>query len=169
MSDQLLVMSHGLDSSPDSRKIQWLTPLAVQAGWRVVAPDYGDRSAEQRIDLLRDLVNTQAPDHCALSGSSMGGVVSVLAAQQLSLEGLFLMVPAVHWPGYEHLDYTVQVPVIEVVHGWDDDVVPLERVQRWASSHRAPLHILNDTHELQNSRQSLELLFTHFLTRIKQP
>ncbi len=167
MSDSLLVMSHGLDSSPQARKIQWLTPLATAAGWRVLAPDYGDGDAAARIDQLVAAVEEARPERCALSGSSMGGVVSVLAAQRLSVCGLFLMVPAVYWPGYETLDYSVEVPVLEVVHAWHDDVVPLDRVQRWAESHQAPLHILNDGHRLENSRGSLELLFGHFVRRLE--
>lgn len=168
MSDSLLVMSHGLDSSPLARKIQWLKPLAEAAGWQVLAPDYGDDDPAARIDQLVAAVQEAKPKRCVLSGSSMGGVVSVLASQRLSISGLFLMVPAVHWPGYETLDYSVEVPVIEVVHAWHDDVVPLERVQRWAEVHQAPLHILNDGHRLENSRANLELLFGHFLERLKQ-
>lgn len=150
-----------------AEKIQWLRPLAEAAGWDVVAPDYGDNDVERRVDQLLELVEEKAPSRCVLSGSSMGGVVSVIAARKLTVEGLFLMVPAVYWPGYEDIGYGVQVPVIEVVHGWHDEVVPLAQVQRWASEHSAPLHILDDAHRLSRSRQPLESLFHHFLYRLQ--
>lgn len=166
MTRALMVMSHGKDSSPMAEKIQWLRPLAEAAGWDVVTPDYGDKNAEERVDQLTHLVGNKNPSRCVLSGSSMGGVVSVMAARTLAVDGLFLMVPAVYWPGFEHLDYRVQVPIIEVVHGWHDEVVPLAQVQRWASEHDAPLHILNDSHRLSASRLALEVLFKHFLRRL---
>ncbi len=169
MSPSLMVMSHGQHSSPQAEKIQWLRPLAEAEGWTVIAPDYGDGEAEARVEQLVDVVQQAGPRRCVLVGSSMGGVVSVMAARQLPVCGLFLMVPAVHWPGYEHLDYSVQVPVIEVVHGWHDDVVPLAQVQRWAAEHSAPLHILNDAHRLSASRVPLQALFRLFLARLPTP
>ncbi|MEM9533925.1 MAG: YqiA/YcfP family alpha/beta fold hydrolase [Pseudomonadota bacterium] len=162
----LMVFSHGLDSSPQAHKIQWLEPRAAAAGWQTLAPDYQDQDPEQRVATLETAVADQAPDRCVLVGSSLGGVVSVFGAQRFPVAGLFVMVPAVFWPGYEHLSYEVTVPVIEVVHAWRDDVVPLERVQRWAELHAAPLHVLPDEHRLANSRDPLISLFDHFLARL---
>lgn len=159
-----MVFSHGLDSSPQALKIQWLQPVAMAAGWQVEAPDYGDASAEARVDQLCEvLAGLEQP---ALVGSSLGGAVSVFAAQRVAVSGLFLMVPAVYWPGYEDLSYTCEAPVIEVVHAWHDSVVPLAQVLRWAQEHSAPMRIVNDDHVLHQSRAALEDQFKHFLNRL---
>lgn len=160
-----MVFSHGLDSSPQALKIGWLRPLAEARGWRTLAPDYGDASAEARVGQLCELLDDL--ERPALVGSSLGGAVSVFAAQRCAVSGLFLMVPAVYWPGYEALSYTCEVPVIEVMHAWRDDVVPLAQVLRWAQEHSAPLRIVDDDHVLHRSRAELEDQFDRYLHRLE--
>ena len=43
----------------------------------------------------------------------------------------------------------VAVPTA-IVHGWHDDIVPVENSIRWAREHRATLHMLDSDHRLED-------------------
>ncbi len=163
----LVVFSHGKDSSPQSLKIQHLTPVAEQAGWRTLAVDYSDTNDPHlRKDRLVSIIATeQAP--VLLVGSSLGGVVSVFAAREVSVSGLFLLAPAVYWPGYDDLDHAVGLSgnLVEVIHGWRDDVVPYAGAQRFAQEHLANFHLLDDDHSLHRTLPEITQLFVRFLER----
>lgn len=163
----LLIFSHGLDSSPSAIKIGALRPIAERHGWRTAVPDYrGCADPSDRVALLCRQLAAEPPGRVVLMGSSLGGAVSIFAARQHTVAALFLLAPAVYWPGYEHLDYRCEVPSIEVVHGWRDAVVPPDRVLRWCREHRATTHLLDDGHALIDSLPEIERLFGRFLSRI---
>lgn len=162
----LVVFSHGKDSAPASFKIEKLRPVAQACGWDTEAIDYSDTNdAQARKDRLVACIAAQQRP-LVLWGSSLGGVVSVFAAKEVTVAGLFLLAPAVYWQGYEHLDYSVNATEIEIVHGWRDDVVPAEGSIRFAREHAASLHLLDDDHLLHESMAEIEPLFRHFLTRV---
>jgi hypothetical protein len=50
-----------------------------------------------------------------------------------------------------------------VVHGWTDDVVPVEIGLRFARSQGATLHIVNDGHRLHDSLPQIQLWLSGFL------
>jgi fermentation-respiration switch protein FrsA (DUF1100 family) len=56
-----------------------------------------------------------------------------------------------------------------MVHGWRDDVVPVEHSLRWAREHRAALHIFESDHRLQDRIREINFLFEHFLIRLDKP
>lgn len=162
----LVVFSHGLDSSPAATKICWLRPLAAERGYEVAAPDYrGLEGAPARAERLEAIV-AEASLPVTLVGSSMGGIVSVLVAQRRLVRGLFLLAPAVYYPGYEHLDHAVRTEPIHIVHGWRDAVIAPEAVIRFAREHRALLHLVDDDHRLSGDRRRLERLFEGFLAAL---
>ena len=51
------------------------------------------------------------------------------------------------------------------MHGWGDDVVPLQNVQRFAARHRAALHVVNADHGLSAAMDTIEILFAQQLRR----
>ena len=64
----------------------------------------------------------------------------------------------------------IQVPKkgnskIEIVHGWDDDVVPVGHSIKFAQRHKAAVHILDSDHRLNSVLPQLEVLFAEFLKR----
>ena len=61
---------------------------------------------------------------------------------------------------------SVSVP-FEIVHGWYDDVVPVENSIRFAQSEHANLHILNGNHGLTENLDDINLYFQQFLKRIQ--
>ena len=98
-----------------------------------------------------------------LVGSSMGGHVSAAAARRSSARALFLLAPAFYMSGLE--EYTPQdvaVPTA-IVHGWHDDVVPVEKSIRWSPEHRATLHVLDSDHRLEDQIGPICVLLRAFL------
>jgi alpha/beta superfamily hydrolase len=93
----------------------------------------------------------------------MGGYVSAAAAATLRPRALFLLAPAFYMPGYE--EYTPQdVPApTTIVHGWHDDIVPVESSVRWAREHRATLHVLDSDHRLEDQIGTICILLREFL------
>ncbi len=163
-SEGLAIFSHGRDSSPAAIKIGALRPIAERQGWRTAVPDYrGCADPTERIALLSRELEQEGPGRVVLMGSSLGAAVSIFAARRHPVAALFLLAPAVYWPGYEHLDYRCGAPSIEVVHGWRDEVVPPDRVLRWCREHRATTHLLDDGHALIDSLPEIERLFARFL------
>jgi pimeloyl-ACP methyl ester carboxylesterase len=101
-----------------------------------------------------------------LVGSSMGGHVSAAAASRLGARGLFLLAPAFYMPGFEaHTPQSVAVPTT-IVHGWHDDIVPVENSIRWAREHQAALHILDSNHRLEDQIEAICSLLRAFLTAL---
>jgi alpha/beta superfamily hydrolase len=99
-----------------------------------------------------------------LVGSSMGGHVSAAAAKRLGARGLFLLAPAFYMAGYEqYTPQDVPCPTV-IVHGWRDDIVPVEQGIRWAREHRAALHVLDSDHRLEDQIDAICVLLRAFLT-----
>jgi predicted alpha/beta-hydrolase family hydrolase len=154
---------HGRESGPWGTKIRRLARVAELFGCRVVSPDDRDtQDPDERVRRLTALVADFA-EPLILVGSSMGGYVAAVASAQLHPAGLFLLAPAVGLPGYTIPAPTVTVPLVTIVHGWDDEVVPVANVLRFAAEQRAELHLLPDGHILQNRLDRIERLFADFL------
>jgi len=102
------------------------------------------------------------PDR-VLVGSSLGGHVAGAAAVSVGARGLFLLAPAFYMPGFEsHTPQAVGCPTT-VVHGWRDDVVPVENSLRWAREHLAALHVLDSDHRLEDQIETICRLLGAFL------
>jgi pimeloyl-ACP methyl ester carboxylesterase len=158
-----VIFCHGRESGPWGTKIRRLARVAEQCGCRVVSPDDRDtQDPDERVRRLASLAK-KFSGPLILVGSSMGGYVAAVASNQLQPVGLFLMAPAVGLPGYAVAAPAAQTPSLVIVHGWDDDVVPLVNVQQFAREHRARLHILPDGHILQHELDRIERLFADFL------
>jgi alpha/beta superfamily hydrolase len=170
MSGRCVVFSHGKESGPWGAKISAMAEVARAEGFDVESVDY------RGIDDPRDRV-TRLLAYCrsvhgrlVLVGSSLGAHVCTSASRLLRAEGLFLLAPAFYMPGYESL--TPEPPAgipVTLVHGWRDDVVPVEHSLRWAREHRAALHIFESDHRLQDRIREINVLFEHFLIQLDKP
>jgi len=172
----LIVFSHGKESGPNGAKIQRLAKVGSDAGAQVLSVDYnGMDDPELRV---KKLLSHELPAHdqLFLVGSSMGGYVSTVASDALSakghqIKGLFLLAPAFYLVDDKgHSDYAVREPkpnaeTVEIVHGWDDDVVLVGHSIKFAQKHKAALHILDSDHRLNSVLPQLEVLFSEFLKR----
>lgn len=172
----LIVFSHGKESGPNGSKIQRLAKVGSDAGAQVLSVDYsGMDDPELRVQKLLSY-DLPAHDQMILVGSSMGGYVSTVASEPLSakghlVKGLFLLAPAFYLADVQVASaYAVYEPkpiaeTVEIVHGWDDDVVPVEHSIKFAQQHKAALHILDSDHRLNSVLPQLEVLFSEFLKR----
>jgi fermentation-respiration switch protein FrsA (DUF1100 family) len=154
-----IVFSHGLDGHPWGDKITAMADVARRHGLTVESVDYrGMDDPLARVEKLLGVCRT-LPGELLLVGSSLGGHVSAAVSTQVPARGMFLLAPAFFMKGYEQ--YTPQPAAcpITIVHGWNDEVVPVENSMRFARQHRATLHLLDSDHRLTaNIGEVCELL-----------
>lgn len=162
--ERLVVFAHGKESGPWGTKITQLAEVARHRGYAVSSPDYShSHDPHERVRQLTTLAPS-ATQTLVLVGSSMGAYVSAMACAALRPQALFLMAPALYFPGWDEEPQGIPA-LAAVVHGWNDDIVPPERGIRFAQRHRAMLHLLDSDHGLNDQLPMLSLLFDDFLRR----
>ncbi|MDH3552509.1 MAG: alpha/beta hydrolase, partial [Gammaproteobacteria bacterium] len=107
-------------------------------------------------------------DTLILVGSSMGGHVATAAAAQLRAAGLFVLAPAYYMPGYEALTPLPPDLPICIVHGWHDDIVPVENSIRFAGSCGATLHIVDGDHRLTSNIDEINYYLKRFIEQLEK-
>ncbi len=161
-----IYFAHGKESGPWGSKIQALASVAEDKGCRVESPDYsGIADPDVRVEKLLSLAAMENGP-LVLVGSSMGGYVSTVASRQLRPTGLFLMAPAFYLSGYGEQEPRPEAKLTSIVHGWNDEVVPVENAIRFARRHRCELHLFDSDHRLMSHLQFIEGLFDNFLQRL---
>jgi pimeloyl-ACP methyl ester carboxylesterase len=161
-----VVFSHGKESGPWGSKITAMAAVAGELGVPVESIDYrGMEDPAARVGKLIDVVAAlRAP--VVLVGSSMGGHVAAAAAAQVKPRAVFLLAPAFYMPGFEaHTPQAVACPTA-IVHGWHDDIVPVDNSIRWAREHAAALHLLDSGHRLEDQIPSICVLLRAFLEQL---
>lgn len=161
-----VVFSHGRESGPWGAKITAMAQVVRELNLGVESVDYrGMDDPGRRVEKLL-AVGRELKGGIALVGSSMGGHVAAAAASRLEAAALFLLAPAFYMPGYEkYTPQNVAVPTA-IVHGWHDDVVPVDNVIRWAREHRATLHVLDSNHRLEDQIDVICILLRNFLSAL---
>ena len=164
---RVLYFAHGLESGPSGTKIQYLSKIAEKWQFHIESPDYsGMRDPSERADKLRRL-KPEASECLVLLGSSMGAWVSLEASQHIKPNALFLIAPAVYiGEGYSHYAPKPYAQHVEIVHGWHDEVVPVENAIRFAREHNAPLHLLNSGHSLNDQLENIGNLLEMFFNKV---
>jgi predicted esterase len=161
-----VIFSHGQESGPWGTKIRAMAELARELGCEADSIDYrgiadpGERVAK----LVREAGAVN--DKLVLVGSSMGGHVATAAAEELGAAGLFVLAPAYYMPGYEALTPAAPRLPICVVHGWRDDVVPVENSIRYAQACHAELHIVDGGHRLTENIDDINYYLRRFIEKI---
>ncbi|MDH4072461.1 MAG: alpha/beta hydrolase [Gammaproteobacteria bacterium] len=148
MTRPMVVFSHGQESGPWGTKIQEMAKLVRGLGCEADSVDYqGIADPEERVAKLVEYCKPlESP--LLLVGSSMGGHVATAAAETVNAVGLFVLAPAYYMPEYEDLTPRAPTIPIMIVHGWHDDVVPVENSIRYARECSATLHIVDGDHSL---------------------
>lgn len=161
--ERLVCFAHGKESGPWGTKITRLAEVARARGFEVMSPDYsGTHDPHERVRMLLDLAPRAR--QLVLVGSSMGGYVAAQACAALQPSALFLMAPALYFPHWEEEPEGIPEHCC-VVHGWSDDIVPVDRAQRFAERHRAELHLLHSGHTLNDQLPILGFLLDRMLQR----
>jgi len=168
VTSSTVLFSHGKDSGPWGRKITALAARVRELGITAESIDYrGVDDPARRVQML-EAAGAGCAHPLVLVGSSLGGHVSATAAARLRPEGLFLMAPAFYMRGFEqYTPQEVSCPTC-IVHGWHDDIVPVENSIRWAREHRAALHILDSDHRLEDQIPAITSLLVAFLATLTQ-
>lgn len=163
-----VVFSHGQESGPWGTKIRAMSNLVKGLGCASESVDYqGIADPTERVEKL--LTECAAiNDALVLVGSSMGGHVATAAAASLNAAGLFVLAPAYFIPGYEELTPTPPDMPICIVHGWNDDVVPVENSIRFAAACNAELHLLNGDHRLTANIDEINYYLKRFIETLTQ-
>jgi predicted esterase len=163
-----VIFSHGQESGPWGTKIRAMSELAKSLGCAVDSIDYqGMADPTKRVEkLLRECAAID--DALVLVGSSMGGHVATAAAAELNAAGLFVLAPAYYMPGYEELTPTPPDLPICIVHGWNDDVVPVANSIRFAAACNAELHLLDSDHRLTANIDEINYYLKRFIETLRR-
>lgn len=163
-----IIFSHGKESGPWGTKIKYLAKIAEGLGCDIESIDFRgiadpDARVEKLIHSIRNLKG--AEDDFILAGSSMGGYVSLVAASQLNVDGVFLMAPALYMPGYEKAEYTLEQRNVCIVHGWQDEIIPWQNSLRYAELTQCELHLLQSDHRLTGVLTEIDEIFSVYLKK----
>lgn len=163
MENVRLFWCHGSLSQPWGTKSKELADIAQSMGLTMEALDFQDLDSpdDRVVRMAEKLAAHDTP--AIIAGSSMGGYVASAAARNANVIGLFLLAPAFYFPGYDVHVFSGLPESITVIHGWEDEVVPVDNSIRFAGQHRANLHILPDDHRLSASLDTIGTLFAQFL------
>ena len=164
-----LYFSHGKESGPWGFKIKRLAKLAEAQGCDVESIDYRDcMDPDLRAERLLAHLREAAQDFI-LVGSSMGGYVSLVASAAVQTRALFLIAPALYIPSFQVQHFASTAEHIDIVHGWSDDVIPVQNSIDYAREADCSLHLISGDHPLNTSIEMVEVLFEQFLQRVLSP
>lgn len=165
-----VILSHGLESGPQATKVSALAEVADALGWASIRPDYRDIDAPRDplgIDarIARLLENTPREGRIVFAGSSMGAFVSGFASIERTCAGLFLLALPTAIPGYRHAFGAASVPAT-LIHGWRDELCPVDAVIEFARGRGATLHLVEDDHRLSAHVAFCADVFGRFLVEL---
>jgi hypothetical protein len=55
---------------------------------------------------------------------------------------------------------------VDIVHGWNDDIVPVDNSIRYARQYKCALHILDSDHRLTANIDDIRALLDRFLQKL---
>lgn len=158
----LVIFSHGKVTGPNGSRIQALSKICERNGFDVESLDYRRLPTNERVTKLNNyLMNLSRP--YILVGTSMGGYVSAVAGVNNEPMGIFLISPAVYLDGYAEAELEKLGCPVTVVHGWQDDIVPVDNVIRFSHAAKADLHLFDGGHRLREKLAETETCFEQFL------
>ena len=99
----------------------------------------------------------------------MGGYVSLVASAKAEAKAVFLMAPALYIPGYQHQEYPSRSKHIEIVHGWSDEIIPVEHSIRYAKAADCTLHLISGDHALNGVIVAPTSRSCSLRTRVRNP
>lgn len=163
MTMPAVYFSHGQESGPWGTKIRVMADVVRNLGCRAESIDYqGIADPTERVDkLIASCEDVVEP--LVLVGSSMGGHVATAAAKKTGAVGLFVLAPAYFMEGCEALTPSPPKIPITIVHGWDDDIVPVENSIRFSKACNATLHLVNGDHRLTANLDEITDYLTRFI------
>lgn len=166
MTKPVVVFSHGQESGPWGAKIRAMSEQVREMGCGVESIDYQGIAdpADRVTKLIAACSEIDAP--LILVGSSMGGHVATAAAAAVNAMGLFVLAPAYYMDGFEALTPPPpNIPTV-IVHGWHDDIVPVENSIRFGRDCAATLHIVDGGHRLTKNIDEINAYLQRFVNEL---
>ncbi|NNC77752.1 MAG: alpha/beta fold hydrolase [Woeseiaceae bacterium] len=161
-----VVFSHGQESGPWGTKIRAMAECVKALGCTAESIDYqGISDPAERVEKLVRIA-ADIDDTLILVGSSMGGHVATAAAEPVAAVGLFVLAPAYHMPGFEALTPDPPDIPICIVHGWHDEIVPVDNSIRFARNCMAELHVIDGDHRLTANIEEINSYLAAFVRRL---
>ncbi len=159
-----VIFSHGKESGPSGIKITAMRAICDDLHITSHSVDYrGIDDPEVRADRLGSEIE-QCQGSILLVGSSMGSYVSLRACRNTRVRGLLLLAPAVYMPGYDTTDVSPGHCRTLIIHGWQDEIVPVNNAIKFAKRYKSELLLLDDDHVLRHSLDRICDEFRRFLT-----
>ena len=162
-------LSHGRESHPNARKMQALKAVAdsFHGVTTVVLDHQATKDPAERLAQMNAAIQNSgvSPDNVILAGSSMGGWVCAQTASAMPVLGCLLLAPAFGMPTYPNANPILLAKNTLIIHGWDDETVPVGPVIETAQAQRLPLILLPDGHRLSDSMDRITDEFRGLLAR----
>lgn len=138
---------HGKESGPYGSKYRTLTKE-----FSVTSPDFQGMDIWERLAKAEFL--TEGMEGAFLVGSSYGGLLAALLYDRHPerFSGYVLLAPAFYSEHEDVFSTITRVPAsAHVIHGTEDEVVPLEEVEAFCKKAGLPLTVVKDKHRLKGS------------------
>ena len=161
-----VIFSHGQESGPWGTKIRAMAEMVRSLGCDADSIDYqGIADPTERVEMcVRGCAGIDDP--LVLVGSSMGGHVATAAAERVGAAGLFVLAPAYYVEGYEDVTPLPPSMPVCIVHGWHDDIVPVDNSIRYARNCSATLHVVDGDHRLTANIDEINEYLRQFIERV---
>jgi predicted alpha/beta-hydrolase family hydrolase len=132
---------------------------------KVMPPSPSPEELKSETDIARALAHAPASGRVVFAGSSMGAFVSGFASLERACAGVFLIALPLAIQGYPRAFAAADVPTA-LIHGWNDELCPVDAAIAFAQSRRAVLHLVDDDHRLGAHVQYCADMFRHFLAAL---
>lgn len=163
-----IYFSHGKKYGPTDPKIIQLAEIAKKYNFETKIIDSTSTiDPDERVQFLLKEVKDEKEDDFILVGASMGGYVSLVVSEKIKPKGLFLIAPAIYIKRYKQQTFQpLAIKEVEIIHGWNDQVVPVENSIKFSKEKKCNLHLISANHKFEESLDTLALFFEQYLKRI---
>jgi alpha/beta superfamily hydrolase len=143
--------------------MQALNAVCVKKGIEARIPDFSSTNDPlERVATFQALIRGETRP-LIFAGSSMGGYVAARVSQEQPIQGLFLIAPALYRPSYSLDERAPNAGSISIIHGWNDEIVPIEESIRFAKKFGATLHAIPGDHFLDDRLVEIQHAFGDFI------
>jgi pimeloyl-ACP methyl ester carboxylesterase len=153
MTTNRLLFIHGKDGSSQGFKVNYLRRLYPE----LLAPDFSGDFWQRMARLEQDIGDTTG---WIIVGSSMGGLMAAVYACQHpgQVDKLVLLAPALAFIDLAQTPLPPSDTPVVIYHGWQDDVVPMEKTRQVAEQlfPNLQFHVVEATHDLNPLMPSLD-------------
>ena len=144
-----------------------LAEVAERKGINYFLPNWTDVACDPglRLELLKETGIFES-EHVVLVGSSFGGYVSALAAEEYEIDGLFLLVPILAKKRNEKCRLRPRSKEFVIIQASEDEYTDPRDVVDFANASGADLHLLSGGHSLEKHLALIDHVFEAFLDKI---